>query len=218
MSLHAVIFDLDGTLVDSEILWTKAMTAMMKDFGRTYDPAFQKNIMGAPGLAASELLKNEYDLPVSIEKVNDLHDEYYAKIAKEHGPAAKPGADRLLRELHAAGIPLALATSANRDVAEQILGQLGWLSLFKEIVVGSDVANGKPAPDIYLEAARRMECHAGSCVGFEDSPNGVKSAASAGLVVVGVKDERYVKDLPGAAVIVTSLEDMTLDRIRELVK
>ncbi len=216
--LHAVIFDLDGTLVDSEILWTKAMTAMMKDFGRTYDPAFQKNIMGTPGLAASELLKNEYDLPVSKEEINTLHDEYYAKITKTNGPAAKPGADRLLRELNAAGIPIALATSANRDVAEQILGQLGWLSLFKEIVVGSDVTNGKPAPDIYLEAAKRMGCVVGSCVGFEDSPNGVRSAASAGLVVVGVKDERYVKDLPGATVVVTSLEEITLDRIRELVK
>ncbi len=215
--LHAVIFDLDGTLVDSEVLWTKAMSVMIKDFGKTYDPAFQKNIMGTPGLVASALLKTEYDLPASVEEIDRRHDESYAEVIKDHLPDPKPGADRLLRELHAAAVPIALATSADRDVAERILVNLGWRSFFREIVVGADVKNGKPAPDIYLEAARRMGCVARSCVAFEDSPNGVRSAASAGLVVVGVKDTRYVSELPGATLVITSLEEMSLERLREII-
>lgn len=211
------MFDLDGTLVDSEMLWTKAIGGMINDLGKTYDPAFQKNIMGTPGVVASQLLKKEYDLEAPAEEIDRVKNVYYEKIRREHGPEAKPGADRLLREIHAAGVPIALATSAERSVAEEILRNLGWLEMFKEIVVTAEVQNGKPAPDIYLEAARRIGCRPGSCVAFEDSPNGVRSAASAGLVVVGVKDTRYVAELPGAALAVSSLEEMTLDRIRALV-
>ncbi len=214
--LHAVIFDLDGTLIDSEILWTKANSEMLLGFGKMYDPFFQRNMMGLPGIAASQLLKEEYDLPITAEEINRLKNVYYEKVRVEHWPEAKPGADRLLREIHAAGVPIALATSANRIEATEILRRLGWLELFKVIIVAADVQNGKPAPDIFLEAARRIGCTANSCVGFEDSPNGVRSAVAAGLVVIGLKDERYVDELPGASLVVTSLEQITLDRIKGL--
>jgi HAD superfamily hydrolase (TIGR01509 family) len=191
---------------------------MLLGFGKTYEPSFQKKIMGLPGIVASQLMKEEYDLPITAEEINLLKNEYYEKVRIEHWPEAKSGADRLLREIHAAGVPIALATSANRIEATDILSRLGWLELFKVIVVTADVQNGKPAPDIYLEAARRIGCTANSCVGFEDSPNGVRSAVAAGMVVVGLKDERYVDELPGALLVVTSLEQITIDRIKGLLE
>ena len=109
------------------------------------------------------------------------------KFVMNMGLMLSPERMRFLRELYNAGVPIALATSAGRAEAEGTLRRLGWLDLFKEIVVAADVQNGKPAPDIYLEAARRIGCTANTCVGIEDSPNGVRSAVAAGLVVVGLK-------------------------------
>jgi len=215
--LKAAIFDFDGTLVDTEALWSKAFTKVLAEFNKQYDPKLQKHMMSKGMLYSADFLSQTYGLSEDLEQLGQRFSSAYKEIEEQEGVTPKDGVEVFLRNLKNSGIKTAVATASSREYVEQQLTRLNWLDLFNLIVSVDEVANGKPAPDVYLEAAKRLGCDKGGCVAFEDSPNGVASAKAAGLPVVGIIDKRYNDQLPGADDLVESYLDLSVERIEGMV-
>ncbi len=217
--MRGVIFDLDGTLVDTEVVWNAALDDLLSSkYGQSFDLRTKPEMMGKPKEEAAAVFKRLYRLPTGVDDLIAERLASYARMREQMGVVQPmPGADALVRALHAAGVPLGVATSENRPRTEDTLRRLGWDALFSAVTVSDEVLRGKPAPDIYAEAARRLGCGARECVAVEDAPAGVESARAAGLKVIGVRDARWGVDLSAADLVVPSLTDLTVDRLRALV-
>src|SRR5215213_7340925 len=152
---QAVIFDMDGLLVDSEPVWAVAESAMMTQRGKQTDPEIQRNLVG---LRMNDFLTAMIDAYSMTDRLEDLHTEIVDRmitlIPGEVRP--RPGAPELLVWLEARGIPCAIASSSGMAIINAVVTAQGWDRYFKTHVSGDDVAHGKPAPDIYLEAARQL--------------------------------------------------------------
>ncbi|MEK7473607.1 MAG: HAD family phosphatase [Patescibacteria group bacterium] len=214
--LQAVIFDLDGTLVDTEAVWTIAQTRWMAAHGKTYEASFQKELMGRPGIENVRLIRERYDIRGDDDALIAERKKYFRETFDEIGFVPKPGARELIAALAEADVKIGLATAAEREYAERALASLGCRSCFVAVTCGEDVKNGKPHPDIFLTAAQRVGVEPIAAVGVEDSPSGVASAKSAGLKVVGVADPRYLDALPNADLQVRTLSDVTPQTLQQL--
>lgn len=178
------IFDMDGLLLDTEFIYEKSIRAICELFGKEYRWDVRMKVMGTTEQNTAETVINELDLPVTVteflHRLDDLvRDEF------KHLNLMK-GAERLLFQLHECGIPFCLATSSGKEMAKIKMSSHSELfKLFSHFVMGStdpEVVHGKPAPDIFLIAARRFpdKPDPSKCLVFEDSPNGIKSAIAAG--------------------------------------
>ena len=212
MPLRAVIFDLDGTLVDTEAVWTVALTRWMAKHGKTYEPSFQKEMMGRSAEYCVMKMTERYGLTGDPSVLAEERLQFFAAALNETGFIEKPGACALIKTLKEAGITVALATSAEPGYADAALKSLACHEAFSALTTGPEVEHGKPAPDIYLKAASKIGIAPEDCVAVEDAPSGVQSAKSAGMRVVGVADPRYVDALPEATLEVRSLKDLSVER------
>ena len=209
-AIGCVIFDLDGVLVDSEIWWDEVRAAFAAEHGRTWTPADQAAVMGANSAAWARVMRErlELDLPdADIERA--IVDGVVARYRAEGAPQID-GAVEAVRRI-AADRPVALASSAHRAVIAAALDATGLTGVFAVVVSSDEVAHGKPAPDVYLEAARRLGVDPATCLVVEDSFNGVRAARAAGMTAVLVPN-RSVPPAPGTA----ELADLVLDRLSEL--
>lgn len=187
--VHTVIFDLDGTLIDTEkyfkVFWRQAAAHFGYDMSE--EQALSLRSLGRP--FAPALLREWFGENFDYYAVR----EYRRKIMAEHlqkaGLERKPGAAECLKQLKGAGYRIALATATPPDRARAQLTEVGLDRFFDEIVSASQVERGKPAPDVYLFACEKMGVNPSGAVAVEDSPNGVQSAFSAGLSVVMVPDQ-----------------------------
>ena len=193
----AVLFDMDGTLVDSEKLWDVAMHAFYAQKGGVLTDAVRETTVGG---SAENVMRIVYDdlgldpTPESMAESADwLHD--YTGELFEQGLPWRPGAQELLETLAASEIPLALVTNTRRTLAEQALKTIG-SHYFAVTVCGDEVADGKPAPDPYLRAAELLGVAPGDCIAIEDSVTGAQSADAAGCVVLVVPNDVAVPDGP----------------------
>jgi pseudouridine-5'-monophosphatase len=206
---HA-IFDMDGVLLDTEPCYTAATQRIVGRYGKVYDWSLKGNMIGRPAMESARYLVEALDLPLTPEAYLAEREALLLPLLLEAG--ALPGAERLTRELHRNGIPMAVATSTPASLYEKKVGpHRAWFALFSAVVCGDDpaVRNGKPAPDIFREAAARIGADPSSCVVFEDSPAGVEGALAAGMRVVAIPDPhmdpaRY----RGAHLILASLADL----------
>jgi HAD superfamily hydrolase (TIGR01509 family) len=203
----AAIFDNDGLLLDTEEAWTRAEQTLFAARGREFTPEHKRTLIGSSRALAAVKLEAILELPGEGEALMDELHELVMLEALE-GVEPRPGAIALLRRLSEAGVPLAVASNSERQFLERTLSSAGLLDggPFAAIVSATEIEHPKPAPDIYLEAARRLEVAPEDAVALEDSPIGVAAAAAAGMFVIAVPYFAGTK-IPGASLLADSLAD-----------
>lgn len=185
MKLAGVIFDLDGTLVDSEGNYYASDRRFVEELGGTYDDAFRSQCVGMGSRPFCELIKHKYKLTQSVEELLEIKDRYYAETAKGN-TLAFPEMVKLVKAFSVEKMPLAVASGSSLAVIEQILTDTGLRPYFSFIFSSEQVKNPKPAPDVFLHTAAAMKIAPHDCLVFEDSRHGVAAARAAGMKVVAV--------------------------------
>jgi len=184
----AVIFDMDGLMLDTEPLAARAWGEAAAALGVDFDMTLAQAMIGRNFADCATMLRARYAAPYPFDALlGSWHTAYDAIVARE-GLVLKPGLRELLEWLEAHAIPRAVATSTRRDRARIKLEHTGLLPRFQGLVGGDEVARGKPAPDIYLEAARRIGIDVATCVALEDSEPGIRAALAAGMTAIMVPD------------------------------
>jgi HAD superfamily hydrolase (TIGR01509 family) len=207
--IEAVVFDLDGLLLDSEQVWDDAREQLAKERGGRWHDQAQKDMMGMSSTEWSRYMHDRIGLPEPPEEINREVVERLEAIYREHLPAI-PGAREAVERL-AARWPLGLASSSNRELIDLALELLGVKHLFAATVSSEEVARGKPAPDVYLEAARRLGVDPTHAAAVEDSNNGILAAKAAGMRVLAIPNRHFP---PGEDALAQA--DVVLDSLAEL--
>jgi len=210
----AVIFDLDGVLVDSEAAWDQARRRVVARHGGHWAPDATRAMMGMSSPEWAAYLRDELGVDASVavivaEVVALLEAQYVERLP------LLPGAVDAVRML-AGRWSLGLASSSNRPIIEHFLDASGLRPCFAVTVSSEEVAHGKPAPDVYVEAARRLGVAPKVCVAVEDSTNGIRSAATAGMRVIAVPNAEFppaADAVAQAAAVVTTVRDVTVELV-----
>lgn len=189
MWADAVIFDLDGLLIDSERLVKSAFEETVASLGLSVPPGLLQSLIGRNAVDSRRLMLERLGADFPHEECRVGMMARYEKVLEDDGMPVKAGARELLAFLHELGVPIALATSTAAERARYKLGLAGLDEWFPVLVGGDQILNGKPAPDIFLEAAERLNVTAADCVVFEDSYAGVRAAAAANMAPVMVPDQ-----------------------------
>jgi len=208
--IEAVIFDLDGVLLDSEQVWDEAREQLAKERGGRWHENAQRDMMGMSSLEWSRYMHDVIGIPEPPEEISREVVERIAKLYREHLPVI-PGAREAIARL-AARWALGLASSSNRELIDLALELLGVKHRFKATVSSEEVARGKPAPDVYLEAARRLGVEPTHAAAIEDSENGIRAAKAAGIRVIAIPNPHFppAEDaLTQADVLLRSLDELT---------
>jgi HAD superfamily hydrolase (TIGR01509 family) len=212
--INAVVFDLDGVLIDSEPVWEEVRRQVVADHGGQWAPDSQRRLMGMSTGEWARYLSEELGVRLTPGQVADAVISQMAARYAEHLPLM-PGAVDAVRRL-AARWPLGLGSSAPAALIQTVLETAGLRADFAVVMSTELLASGKPAPDIYLAVTERLDQSPADCAAIEDSTNGLKSAAAAGLAVVAVPHPLYPPDaaaLAEASLVLESLADLTVDAI-----
>jgi HAD superfamily hydrolase (TIGR01509 family) len=208
--IEAIVFDLDGVLIDSEPVWDRARRAVVAETGGRWRPNATRAMMGMSAPEWSGYLHDELSVPLAPKEIDDRVIEHLL-ASYEKGLPLLPGAVEAVRGL-AAVWRLGLASSANRAVIDAVLAASGLARCFAVTVSGEEVSRGKPAPDVYLAATERLGADPGRSAAVEDSSNGLRSAAAAGMAVIAVPNRTFppTSDALGlASLTVDSLDELT---------
>ncbi len=208
-AIQAAVFDLDGVLLDSEQVWNDSRRELAERCGGHWSERVSRAMFGMSSLEWSRFMHDELQLSLSPQAISDGVAELVLASYRRRLPEL-PGADAAVRRL-AARWPLGLASSSNREVIDVALAESGWGELFAVTVSSEEVARGKPAPDVYLEAVRQLRAAPRQCVAIEDSAPGIASAREAQLAVIAVPNRAFPPDEQSLA-----LAELVLDSIGEL--
>ena len=217
MPIQAIIFDLDGLMVDSEPLAKQAWSTLLADFGHTLDLETTHALLGLRLMDSSRLIKERFDLPLSVEQIADRRaDIFLTSLPGNLKPM--PGLIELLNAVDSRGLARAVATSSPGFYAPVALREVGVADGFVAIITGDMVDRGKPNPDIYLQAANALAVCPTECLALEDSPNGVKAAKAAGMRCVAVPNGLSARldmseadeVLPSLAAVAANLDELLL--------
>lgn len=215
--IEAVVFDLDGVLIDSEPVWEEVRRGLVAERGGRWPPEAQRRLMGMSTPEWARYLSDDLGVGLPPEQVADLVVDRMGRRYREHLPLL-PGAVEAVGRIRARW-PLGLASSSARPLIDAVLDAAGLAGSFQATVSTEEVARGKPGPDVYLEVARRLEVEPDACVAVEDSSNGLRSAAAASLRVVAVPHPRYPPDpdaLQQADLVIGSLAELTADSVESV--
>lgn len=185
---QAILFDLDGTLVDSMWMWADIDVAYLGRFGLSVPDNLQKDLDGMGFTETAVYFKQRFHLTDSVEQIkadwNDMARDFYA-----HRVSMKPGVPEFVREMAGQGKRMALTSSNSRELCTVCLEQLGLAAYIETIITACDVSGGKPLPDIYLAGARALGAAPEQCLVFEDIPMGILAGRRAGMAVCAVRDQ-----------------------------
>jgi HAD superfamily hydrolase (TIGR01509 family) len=215
--IDAVAFDMDGVLVDSEHVWDEVREQYATETGGTYTDSATRAMMGMSSVEWSRYMAETLGVPGTPGEINDA---IVHRMLQRYGdaPPLIPGAVDAARRLGERW-PLAIASSSNPELIEVVLRAARLEELFAVAVSSQEMARGKPAPDVYLEAARRLGVDAGRCAAVEDSHNGIRSAKAAGMRVIVFPNIHFPPDAEAMAqadVVIDSLDDLTIELVSEL--
>ncbi|MGI8594163.1 MAG: HAD family hydrolase [Solirubrobacteraceae bacterium] len=207
--IEAVVFDLDGVVVESEQAWDSVRRELVEEEGGRWSEDATEAMQGMSPTEWSRYMHSELEVDLDPEAISGrvvqrLADGYHRDLP------LLPGATEAVRRM-AARWPLGLASSSNREVIDLVLDLAEIAGCFEATVSSEEVDRGKPAPDVYLEAAKHLDIAPERCAAIEDSSNGLRSASAAGMVVVAVPNRGYPPDADAL-----ELADLTLDSLDEL--
>lgn len=201
MKAKAVIFDMDGTMVDNMSFHQQAWRAFVKKYGKNLsDDEMKQRIFGRDNRSALTYIFGDSISDEDIKKYGDEKEVIYRELYKPHLKPV-PNLIDFIDMLNKRGVDLAIATSANKENADFILNGLGIKDYFKVVIDADMVSVGKPAPDIYLKAAKELGVDAGSCIVLEDSMSGIESGKSAGMKVIAITVTHNREELSNADVV-----------------
>jgi HAD superfamily hydrolase (TIGR01509 family) len=212
--IEAVVFDLDGVLIQTEEIWDEVREAFARERGGCYDEAAQRAMMGMSSREWSRFMHQELGIAdppeeIDAEVVRRMQARYRERLPLiDGGPEA---VERL-----AARWPLAIASSSNRPLIDAVLDAAGLSRYFRATVSSEEVPKGKPAPDVYLEAARRLGVEPSTCAAIEDSHSGIRSAKAAGMRVLAIPNPSFPPgdDVLGEAdAVLPSLDRLTPEAV-----
>lgn len=185
---EAVIFDLDGTLMDSMWVWSKIDVEYLQRFGSEVPEDLHEAIEGMSFVETAKLFQKRFGIPDTIEEIIEEWNQMAFRMYVEEVPM-KPGAYNFVKEIRKKGMKTAIATSNSTRLVEAVLKVHGLENAFDAIVTADEVPDGKPNPQIYLEAAKRIGTEPSKCLVFEDICNGILAGKRAGMEVCAVKDD-----------------------------
>src|SRR5574341_1576526 len=224
--IRAVIFDMDGVIIDSEPLWEKAGRILLARRGLDYNPIYRDKIVGLNQKDSGRLLKETFNLPETIEELLAERIEILLPLYDKELELV-PGLITILKELKESGFLLALASSSPNRVINFVLDKFSLNQFFSVVVSGESVEFGKPHPDIYISPARKLgacpeqgrKIEPKECVVIEDSINGVRSAKSAGMFCIAIPDKRLnQKGFQIADVVIDKIDKISSEIIRGYTK
>jgi HAD superfamily hydrolase (TIGR01509 family) len=214
-ALRAVVFDLDGIIANTEDLYEQAGETVLSRRGKTYDADLREQIMGRPVVDALQIMIDCHSLPDTVDDLmRECTEALQQLIATSLAPM--PGAVSLIDDLQAAKMPIAVATSATPEYADNVLTRLSLIQRFWFILTAADIHRGKPDPEIYLLSAARLGIATSQMMVLEDSANGCRAAVKAGAVTIAVPN-RHTRNhnFSGACFVADTLND---PRIRETLR
>jgi HAD superfamily hydrolase (TIGR01509 family) len=212
--IEAVVFDLDGVVIQTEEVWDEVREAYVRERGGSYDADAQRAMMGMSSLEWSRFIHDELGVPeapeeISAEIVRRMEARYRERLPLIDG--AVEAVERL-----AARWPLAVASSSNRPLIDAVLELSGLARSFRATVSSEEVPHGKPAPDVYLDAARRLGVAAERCSAVEDSHNGIRAAKAARMTVIAIPNPSFPPDdeaLAAADAVLSSIRELTPEAV-----
>jgi HAD superfamily hydrolase (TIGR01509 family) len=208
--IRAVIFDLDGLLLDSESAWDGGRRALVAEYGLEWPPGATEAMLGMSSPEWSRHVHDQLGVPLEPAEISDRVVAHVLQAYAERLPLL-PGAEAAVARI-AERWPLALASSSNKEVIDQVMETSAWGDVFQAWVSSEEVARGKPAPDVFLEAARRIGVDQRAAAGVEDSHNGILAARAAGLRVIAIPNHEFPpgdEALRAADAVLSSLDELT---------
>ncbi|MGT2784232.1 HAD family hydrolase [Streptococcus merionis] len=205
----AIIFDMDGVIVDSEYIFLSTKTQLLLDRGIDTDETYQYQFMGTTFQYMWEVMKAENQLSESVEElIAEMNSRREAMIAAD-GVRPIKGVQPLIKKLHSRGLPLAVASSSPKHEVERNLDELELAAYFDFLVSGEEVEHSKPEPDVFLRAAELLQVKPQDCLVFEDTKNGSLAAKAAGMTCIGFANPDYpAQDLSACDVVVSDYREL----------
>jgi HAD superfamily hydrolase (TIGR01509 family) len=209
MSPAAVIFDMDGVIVESEALWDRAREDLVLATGGVWVDGAQQAMMGMASTQWSVYVRDHLQVPLTAEEINQRIVERLIELYREDFPGIE-GAPQVVRAASERW-PLAVASSSNRELIDLVVDLAGIADAFKTTVSSEEAGRGKPEPDVFFEAARQLGVEPAECVVIEDSSNGIKAGKAAGMKVIAAPNRDFPPHPDALA-----LADAVIDRIGDL--
>lgn len=217
--MKALIFDMDGVIVDSEPIWIASKQKMLQELGVNVADTYHHQLFGTTLEFMWTRMQREFNLPLSVDACMVRGEEIRKEMLAKEPIKAIPGAVSLIERLSQAGIPLAIASSSSNADIEKAVSALGIKEHFQALVSGEDCQRSKPFPDVFLKAAKALDVEPESCLVIEDSVSGVKAAKAAEMICLGFENPAFTKqDLSQADGIIIHFETVTIENCNSYFK